>query len=109
MVQLTVIAVDHPSLGPVDHLSCLTASQLDENLPNERTTLLKGNSRHLPNKRTTSSKSFSQSCRDRSHDSLSQEYFRHDRSMMESTEIMYVNLKDWLVALDVALGHLWSS
>ena len=25
--------------------------------------------------------------------------------MMESTEIMYVNLKDWLVALDVALGH----
>ena len=36
---------------------------------------------------------------------LSQEYFRHDRSMMESTEIMYVNLKDWLVALDVALGH----
>ena len=25
--------------------------------------------------------------------------------MMESTEIMYVNLKGWLVALDVALGH----
>ena len=70
VVQLTVVAVDHPSLGPVDHLSCLTASQLDENHPNERTTLLKGNSQHLPNERNTSLKSFSQSCRDRSHDSL---------------------------------------
>ena len=70
MVQLTVVAVDHPSLGPVDHLSCLTASQLDENLPKERTTLLKAIHNIFSNERNASSKSFSQSCRDRSHDSL---------------------------------------
>ena len=63
VAQLTVVAVDH--------LSCLTASQLDENLPKERTTLLKAIHNIFPNERTTSSsKSFSQSCRDRSHDSL---------------------------------------